>query len=405
MKKNIIKTISVVMILLLGIQINGRALAKVTQQDIKDLQSEQQEKKQNNGKLEEQKKEVTTQKNEALKQVEKLSDEISQYEYQIDELDNKLTTLNDKITTQEEELKNKQKEFEKHNELYEARLLAIYEQGETSYLELILASDSITEMVSNYYLVSELAKNDNEMLEKIKKQQQEIEKAKNELEANKKEVTTAKAEKESVALELKSSKTKKDQEVSKLSGKEKEIQKQMDEYNRASKEIEKEIRDLQKKLEEQNKIPKPSTSSGSSSSGGGSYVAPTKGALQKPVRGGIVSATWYYPSGNFHGAIDYAVPRGTPVYAAADGIVMRTGNLEYGYGTHVIIYHPQIGLYTWYGHGTINSFSVSVGQKVSRGQQIMLSGNTGNSTGPHLHFEARTKLNSTSSRVYPPNYY
>ncbi len=403
MKKLIMKTLALVVILILIIQLNSQVFATVTQQQIDDLESKQNEEEKQAEELEKQKEEVSAEKSETLKQVEELTNEILQYEDQIDELDNKLTTLNDEIANQEEELKKKQEEYEEQQALYEARLLAIYEQGETSYLELILSSDNITEMVSNYYLVSELAKNDSQMLDNIQKQQEEIEKVKQELETNKNEVTTAKAEKESVATELKSSKQEKDEQVANLSQEEKDIQERMDEYNSSSDKIEQEIKELEEKLAAQNKPITPPSSSGSSS--GGSYVAPTNGALQKPVQGGIVSATWYYPSGNYHGAIDYAVPSGTPIYAAADGIVVSTGSLSYGYGTYVVIRHTSIGLETWYAHGTVGSISVSIGQTVSRGQQIMLSGNTGNSTGPHLHFEARTSPYGTSNRVYPPNYY
>ena len=74
--------------------------------------------------------------------------------------------------------------------------------------------------------------------------------------------------------------------------------------------------------------------------------------------------------------------------SAADGVVMYTANLTNSYGTHVVIRHAN-GLQTYYAHGTRGSIVVSPGETVKKGQKIMLSGNTGNSTGPHLHFEVR----------------
>ena len=113
----------------------------------------------------------------------------------------------------------------------------------------------------------------------------------------------------------------------------------------------------------------------------------------------------YYSSGAYHGALDYGVSVGTPVYAAADGIIIKTENLTSSYGTYVVIQHAG-GLQSWYAHGTRGSICVSEGQRVSRGQQIMKSGNTGNSSGPHLHFEVRVSpYNYSNCRVDPRNYF
>lgn len=110
----------------------------------------------------------------------------------------------------------------------------------------------------------------------------------------------------------------------------------------------------------------------------------------------------YYSSGKYHGAVDFGVSVGTPVYAAADGIVVTStwgGSDSYGY--YIKIKHYN-GLYTLYAHGS--SLVASVGQEVKRGQLIMYSGNTGNSTGPHLHFEVRKSPGGYSNRVNPLNY-
>lgn len=87
-----------------------------------------------------------------------------------------------------------------------------------------------------------------------------------------------------------------------------------------------------------------------------------------------------------HTGIDYALYLGTPVLAACSGKVSRVAYLQSGYGTHVVIDHDN-GLQTVYGH--LSSVCVKLGSPVSEGQPIGRSGNTGNSTGPHLHFEVR----------------
>ena len=87
-----------------------------------------------------------------------------------------------------------------------------------------------------------------------------------------------------------------------------------------------------------------------------------------------------------HTGIDYALYLGTPVLAAFPGKVSRVAYLNSGYGTHVIIDHEG-GLQTVYAHHS--QVNVKTNMTVSAGQMIGQSGNTGNSTGPHLHFEVR----------------
>ena len=87
-----------------------------------------------------------------------------------------------------------------------------------------------------------------------------------------------------------------------------------------------------------------------------------------------------------HTGIDYALYLGTPVLAALDGEVIRTAFLCTGYGTHIVLQHEG-GLQTVYAH--LSAVSVSLGSVVREGDEIGRSGNTGNSTGAHLHFEVR----------------
>ena len=89
-----------------------------------------------------------------------------------------------------------------------------------------------------------------------------------------------------------------------------------------------------------------------------------------------------------HKGIDYALNMGTPVLAAMDGKVSRAAQITGGYGTHVVIDHEG-GLQTVYAH--LSRMSVPLGASVLEGQLIGYSGNTGNSTGPHLHFEVRAE--------------
>ncbi|MGM0413713.1 MAG: peptidoglycan DD-metalloendopeptidase family protein [Bacillota bacterium] len=104
----------------------------------------------------------------------------------------------------------------------------------------------------------------------------------------------------------------------------------------------------------------------------------------RPV-GGRISSPFGPRWGRQHSGIDYAVPIGTPVKSAGSGRIVYVG-WSSGYGNTVIVEHQQ-GMRTLYAH--LNSFNVRTGQRVNREQVIARSGNTGRSTGPHVHFEVR----------------
>ena len=141
------------------------------------------------------------------------------------------------------------------------------------------------------------------------------------------------------------------------------------------------------------------------SNNSGSTSGKSSAGFIRPVNSYITTGM-YYSSGSYHGAVDFGASgiSGSPVYAVADAIVVTTQALTTSYGNYIILYHPSSNLYTLYAHGQPGSISVSMGQTVKQGQQIMRVGSTGNSTGPHLHFEVRTSPGYYSNRVNPATY-
>lgn len=118
----------------------------------------------------------------------------------------------------------------------------------------------------------------------------------------------------------------------------------------------------------------------------------------------------YYSDGDYHGAVDFgsANINGSPVLAVKDGTVivsqaLKSGSSYYSYGEYVIIDHHD-GTYTLYAHMQPDSRLVNVGDEVKQGQQIGVVGTTGNSTGPHLHFEVRTGSGGYNNRTDPRPY-
>jgi murein DD-endopeptidase MepM/ murein hydrolase activator NlpD len=135
-----------------------------------------------------------------------------------------------------------------------------------------------------------------------------------------------------------------------------------------------------------------SAQAGSASAGAG---APSASGLIWPVNGTVVSGygmRW----GRLHEGIDITASSGTPIWAAASGTVIHAGWLG-GYGNLVVVDHGG-GLATAYAHAS--SILVGVGQQVSQGETIALVGSTGNSSGPHLHFEVRVNGTAVDPLLY-----
>ena len=131
----------------------------------------------------------------------------------------------------------------------------------------------------------------------------------------------------------------------------------------------------------------------------GTIIPPT---YIKPISGGRMSSGFgkrkapKAGASTYHKGIDWATPIGTPVYASSGGVVAKAG-WGSGYGYVVYINHPD-GRQTRYGH--LSKIYVSVGQSVSQSDKIALTGNSGVSTGPHIHFE----ILINGSQVNPLNY-
>ena len=118
------------------------------------------------------------------------------------------------------------------------------------------------------------------------------------------------------------------------------------------------------------------------------------GRYQWPVLGTLTQGYWFG-----HRAIDIAAALGSPVSAADGGFVSFVGWVDYGFGKLIVIDHAN-GCATYYAH--LNAFNVVIGQRVTRGQFIGTVGSTGNSTGPHTHFEIRCNGVQLNPRLYLP---
>ncbi len=383
MKRKIVFVILLVTIILSTNIVSTLAATKTELQNKQSKIEDQIE--QTEGKISEVKDEMS----ETMKQIQSLTAEISGYETEIDKLDEQLESLEKSISETQVKLEEAEKKYQEQEEALQARIVAQYEAGETTYLDVLLGGGSLWDMISNWQMVSDVAEMDNRLLEKIEQNRLEIEEAKKSLETNKEQVATIKSNKEATAKSLKNSQAVKEQYVSELSEDEKELNGELEKLQAENESITKELKAIESQYSD--KI---------ADLGG-------TGTLQRPVKSGVITATMYYSSGRYHGALDYGVPIGTEVYAAAEGVVLSAGWRSGGLGNCVILQHAN-GIRTYYGHGN-GDIRVKVGDVVAKGQLIMLSGNTGNSSGPHLHFEVRVSPYNWSygggdSRRDPRNY-
>ncbi len=345
--------------------------------------------------------EVNSQKAESEDKVEDLTSQIKEYEKEINSLKSEIEQKNKEIKEMQKKLDELEEERQEKQDLLDERLITIYENGETSYLDVLLSSADITDFISKYYMVETLTEADKELIEGLEADKKEIEETKNNLNESLKEVEDKKDEQEAIQKKLNKAKNQEEKKVEDLTAQSEDLEEDIEAYEKKMKELDAREKAqeeaLKHKIEQAQKEHESNSSSGSSSSGSSS-----SSGFIRPVKSGSITATMYYSSGKYHGAVDFGVSVGTPVYAAADGIVVTStwgGSDSYGY--YIKIKHYN-GLYTLYAHGS--SLVVSVGQEVKQGQLIMYSGNTGNSTGPHLHFEVRVSPGGYSNRVNPLNY-
>lgn len=349
---------------------------------------------------------INSQKKESQEKVNDLSGKINSYESQINSLEGEIASKTKEANEMQEKLDELELEREKNQNLLDERLITLYEAGEVSYLDMLLSSSDLTEFISSYYMIETLTAADKELIQNLENDKKEIAEMQEKINTSLNEIETKKTKLESVKQELNKAKNKEETKVEELTEQSHDLESDVKAYEKKMKELDEKEKEqeraLQKKYEEAKKKAEAQNNSAGSNSGSTSSGGVSSKGFIRPVKSGKITATMYYSSGKYHGAVDFGVSVGTPVYASADGIVVTStwgGSDSYGY--YVKIKHYN-GYYTLYAHAS--SLVVKVGQEVKQGDLIMYSGNTGNSTGPHLHFEVRKSPGGYNDRVNPLNF-
>ena len=336
--------------------------AKVTQADIDALKNDA-------SNLDKQQKEIQSKlsdlkddKAAAVQKKSLLDDQIANTAAKISNTESQISDYNTLITQAEAELADAQQREEAQYELFCKRVREMEEQGTVSYWSVLFKAASFSDLLGRLDIVNEIMDYDRQVIQDLQALQAEIEEKKTGLEASKADLVSVKAELETQKKQLSAQR----EEANKL------VELEADEAR-----IRRQAQQLQKQLEEQMKA---QGKNYNTNPGGyiwpvdSRYITSTVGGRNSP--GGVGSTNH---KGTDIGRVGYT----SPVYAAKAGTVI-VARRSSSYGNYVVISHGT-GNTTLYAH--MSSIKVSVGTYVQQGQTIGITGSTGHSTGPHLHFE------------------
>ncbi len=377
------------------------------------------EKKMLNKSLEQKTNEIQTNQNRQQKiisQLEQIGAKINATNQEIEVVELDIEIANEEISILENDIEELQTKIKKRDELLRERARAIQSSGTVSYLDVLLGANSFVDFIDRFSAVSTLMDADRQIMREQKEDQEKLEVQKAELLKKKESLEANKAKLQKLMASLKQQKKEKNQlvdelekEEAKLRAQKTSLKEEYDDKVELSKEVEEKFLKEQRRLAEvarQKALEAARNKKKNNVSSSGNLPTVAAGTWTRPAAGRFTSGHGprnIGPIGSkYHLGIDIANSIGTPVVSAADGVVSYAGTMN-GYGNVVMVTHSIEGqiFTTTYAH--LSGFDASVGDAVSKGQQIARMGNTGNSTGPHLHFEIHVgEWNGSRSNAVNP---
>lgn len=338
-------------------------------------------------------------------QLSVLNADIADYDREISALDKKIADAQSKIDKIDADISATQEKISE-------RLRATYMAGSSSWIEILLESDSISSLLLRIQLLASVTENDNKLISKLEKQIEELNAAKAEIDKDKK----ALEEKRSLLVEKKSELDSKNKTLSSkqsaYNANYRQISAIMTSLDRSSAEYQQELqRQYRKRAAFERQIDQ--LVSGGSQGGDNDYYDNGEMLWPVPYKNSYISAGYGYydPEGDgtytMHPAIDIVVREngvnvsyGKNIIAAQSGKVLVRGYSDVG-GNYITIDHGD-GYRTYYGH--CSKIIASAGQYVEKGEVIAYIGNTGYVTGPHVHFQVMQVKNGVVNRLNPLNF-
>lgn len=344
-------------------------------------------------------------------EAEALDDTIRDLDNQIRELDPQITEatsrtqrltaevgeLESQIADKEAEIAETEAEYEFQQGVLNDRMTTTYKQGTLFYLDLLLESTTINDLIARTTLVQRVIASNNEIAVQLIHTGKQLESARAELARALETAAAKRAEAAAVEKNLRSMRSQRQNVLSTQQS----TQAEKTALMRASEE-DAERWKAQAEEEEAAARRMEAELRAAASQGSGQYQG---GVMAWPVPGGSLTSGYgwrthpIFGSQRFHHGIDISRGGGT-IVAAGDGTVVRAAyGWNGGYGNIIVIDHGD-GLTTLYAHILDGGIHVSNGQSVAKGDPIALVGSTGYSTGPHLHFEVRINGSTTDPLAY-----
>ena len=314
-------------------------------------------------------------------------------------ISDQLAETDKQIVKTQGELEKAQTHLASREQVLSRRIRDIYMHGQLNYLDVVVGAKDFDDFANRIELLRRIVNSDLELITSIREVQAQIASAKAALEEQRAQQAKLKDEAAAKQAEIEKHKAEQQAILAKAESDRATAEEAYKELEASSNQIAQTLRDRAAARQAAAAAAAAAQAQADSSSSGGSVDSSNDayqpvsgtGALMWPVNGVITSPFGYRTHPIFgrqilHSGIDIGVDYGTPVHAADSGVVVEAGWIS-GYGYGVVIDHGN-GLSTLYGHN--ESLAVSSGQTVSKGQVIAYAGSTGNSTGPHVHFEVRS---------------
>ena len=325
-----------------------------------------------------------------------VSEQLRQIEEQLRQATAELGTIKEQrvavendITLNERQLAEAQKRLEGRESVFYKRVRDIYINGRLSYLDVVIGSKDFSDFANRLEVLKRIIDSDITLINEIKKERAEIEAHKQKLEADRAKLVELEKAALAKQAEIEQKKAERNVVLQKAQNDRATAMQAIEELNASSAQVSAMLKERQAARAAAAAAAAAAAQSSGGQGASDNWVQGT-GQLGWPVSGEITSPYGYrvhpiWGTTIYHSGIDIGVDEGTPVHAADGGIVVWSGWMG-GYGYAVVIDHGN-GLSTLYGHNS--ELAVDEGQSVAKGQVISYAGSTGNSTGPHVHFEVR----------------
>jgi murein DD-endopeptidase MepM/ murein hydrolase activator NlpD len=337
-----------------------------------------------------------------------LTRDIAKYSSRVATLERRVNTLSTRQSTLEQDLAAKrevlgatqaelraerarlirlQKRFREVRETLETRLVAQYKEGRTDLASVIVESDGFTQLLERGEYLGRLAQKDQLVIKVVadaKSDATSTEKRLDALERKQQKITATVTARRNEVARLRSNVASTEATVREARNGKRQL---LSQVKQERSELEEDLSAMQAQQARISGALRGALPAGAIRKGTGQFIYPMNGTFTSPF-----GMRW----GRLHAGIDIAAPIGTPIRAVDGGRVAIAGSVS-GYGNYTCVQHSN-SLSTCYAHQS--SIGVKVGQTVSKGQVIGLCGNTGRSTGPHLHFEVRVNGNPQNPMNY-----